>query len=100
MSTRDSSSGPPPGDRRSGRDRRQHDKGLPAGRERRRNVEMRQPEVAELEISPSDWARLHAETQPGPLGGDTVPTPLNAETRPADLAGPPPADAGNRPAGA
>lgn len=49
----------PGSDRRSGRDRRQADLTPPGGRERRRNVEPRQPEVVEIELTLSQWASLH-----------------------------------------
>jgi hypothetical protein len=48
-------------ERRSGADRRRVDKGPPGGRERRRLVEPRRPEVEELEMSESEWAQLSAE---------------------------------------
>lgn len=50
----------PPTDRRSGRDRRQVDRGPPGGRERRIGIEPRGPEVVEIEISPEDWAEVRA----------------------------------------
>lgn len=49
---------PPRVDRRSGADRRRLDKGPPDGRERRRGIEPRRPEVVEREASPSEWATL------------------------------------------
>lgn len=51
-------------DRRSGVDRRRVDKGPPGARERRRLVEPRRPEVAELEMSEAEWAQLSAELPP------------------------------------
>jgi hypothetical protein len=51
-------------DRRSGVDRRQVDKEPPSGRERRRQVEARRPEVVELELTDSDWATLTKALQP------------------------------------
>ncbi len=45
-------------DRRSGRDRRQIDKGPPGRAERRRVAEPRKPEVAELDMTESEWAAL------------------------------------------
>jgi len=45
-------------DRRSGADRRRADKGLPGRADRRRVVEPRKPEVAELDISDSEWGAL------------------------------------------
>lgn len=50
--------GKPPIERRSGRDRRQVDKGPPNGRERRLGMEPRKPEVVELEMTTSEWAAL------------------------------------------
>lgn len=38
-------------DRRSGKDRRQEEKGPPTNYERRRTVEARQPELTELDLS-------------------------------------------------
>jgi hypothetical protein len=76
---------PSPGDRRSGRDRRQKDAGLPNGRERRRNVEARRPDVAEIEMTPSQWARLHAETQPSALDDSpsaAAPAPAKSSNEP------------------
>lgn len=51
-------------ERRSGADRRRVDKGPPGGHERRRIIEPRRPEVAELEMSESEWAQLSAELPP------------------------------------
>ena len=48
-------------DRRKGGDRRKIDKGPPGRRDRRVNPEPRKPEVDELEVSVSDWARLQGE---------------------------------------
>jgi hypothetical protein len=45
-------------ERRSGRDRRQVDKGPPSGRDRRVGLEPRRPEVVELEVSVSEWLAL------------------------------------------
>ena len=48
-------------DRRSGDDRR-HVEGTPPSRhERRRDIESRQPEVVELDMSNSEWAALSQE---------------------------------------
>lgn len=47
-------------ERRTGKDRRQTDSGGPNGCERRKSVEPRKPEVVELDLSPSEWARLEA----------------------------------------
>jgi hypothetical protein len=52
-------------ERRSGVDRRQVNKPPPGGRERRTSMEPRKPEVNELEITPSDWARLTVPVPPG-----------------------------------
>lgn len=49
-----------PTERRSGQDRRRAESsGPPGGRERRRNVEPRKPDVAELDLSPSQWDALN-----------------------------------------
>ena len=55
---------PPLAERRSGRDRRQVDKGPPGGRDRRVNIEPRRPEVVELEVSVSEWLALQEATSP------------------------------------
>lgn len=55
-------------ERRAGHDRRQHNEPPPAGHERRTGLEPRQPEVQELELTPSQWSRL--------FGHDTVPADL------------------------
>ncbi len=47
-------------ERRSGKDRRQKDVGGPNGRERRKSMEPRKPEVVELDLSESEWAKLEA----------------------------------------
>ncbi len=44
-------------ERRSGRDRRQSDRGPPTAVERRRCAEKRKPEIVELAISEGDWLR-------------------------------------------
>lgn len=50
---------PGPSDRRSGVDRRRDDAGLDPGRsERRTSVEPRLPQVAELDLTHSDWVAL------------------------------------------
>lgn len=51
-------------ERRSGADRRRVDKGPPGGRERRRLVEPRLPDVAEIEMSPSEWDALSKSLPP------------------------------------
>lgn len=48
----------PPADRRSGKDRRRKELLPPGNPERRRSIEPRQPDVVELELSPSQWAEL------------------------------------------
>ena len=59
-------------ERRSGRDRRQTDKGPPGRADRRRVAEPRKPEVSELEVSDSEWGALAEEAfrvparKPGP----------------------------------
>ncbi|QTN23266.1 hypothetical protein HZ992_24700 [Rhizobacter sp. AJA081-3] len=45
-------------ERRSGTDRRRADKGPPGRVDRRRVVEPRKPEVAELDVSDSEWGAL------------------------------------------
>ena len=45
-------------ERRSGTDRRRADKGPPGRVDRRRVVEPRKPEVAELNVSDSEWGAL------------------------------------------
>jgi len=42
-------------ERRSGKDRRQDDGDLPGGKERRRQVESRKPEIVEVELNEADW---------------------------------------------
>lgn len=49
-------------ERRSGRDRRQADKGPPGRVERRRVAEPRKPEVAELDMTESEWGELAQES--------------------------------------
>jgi hypothetical protein len=66
MTTHTNGKKPAQADRRSGADRRRVDKGPPGGRERRRLVEPRRPEVAELDMSESEWASLAAELPPPP----------------------------------
>jgi hypothetical protein len=56
----------PKNDRRSGVDRRKVDKGPPNGIDRRKSIEPRKPEVQEVQISPSDWARLEESLVPPP----------------------------------
>jgi hypothetical protein len=48
-------------DRRRGVDRRQVDKGPPGKHDRRQNLESRQPEVVELDLSNSAWIALLEE---------------------------------------
>jgi hypothetical protein len=45
-------------ERRSGADRRRADKGPPGRVERRRVAEPRKPEVAEIDLSASEWSAL------------------------------------------
>ncbi|MBV7541910.1 hypothetical protein [Acidovorax sp. sic0104] len=45
-------------DRRSGKDRRQEEKGPPTNYERRRTVEARQPELTELHLSEDELRAL------------------------------------------
>jgi hypothetical protein len=45
-------------ERRCGHDRRGADKGPPGQHERRRHVEPRRPEVAEIDMSHSEWGAL------------------------------------------
>lgn len=52
-------------DRRSGRDRRNAEAGPPTPYERRRTIEPRQPEVAELELSPEELEALGFTRAPG-----------------------------------
>lgn len=57
----------PPVERRSGQDRRKTD-ALPDGwRDRRRNLEARRPEVAEVDLTASQWAAFDLEP-PAPNG--------------------------------
>ena len=50
-------------DRRSGKDRRKNDRGLPRGiAERRRAIEPRKPEVVELDLTESQWATFGEHT--------------------------------------
>lgn len=51
-------------DRRSGVDRRKVDGAPPGKPERRRNVESRQPDVVEIDMSTSEWAALDHESPP------------------------------------
>lgn len=53
-------------DRRSGVDRRRVDKGPPGRVERRRVVEPRKPEVAELNLTDSEWGALSEQAFPAP----------------------------------
>ena len=47
-----------PVDRRSGRDRRQEEKGPPSSFERRRAIEARQPEMVELQVTEEELKAL------------------------------------------
>jgi hypothetical protein len=60
-----------PAERRSGNDRRRRESTPPAGWERRRSVEPRKPDVAELEITPSQWDLLHGDAFPVANGTPT-----------------------------
>lgn len=53
-------------ERRSGTDRRRADKGPPGRVDRRRVVEPRKPEVAELDVSDSEWGALTEQAFPDP----------------------------------
>ncbi|HNW64827.1 MAG TPA: hypothetical protein PKJ32_17590 [Piscinibacter sp.] len=53
-------------ERRSGTDRRRADKGPPGRVDRRRVVEPRKPEVAELDVSDSEWGALTEQAFPAP----------------------------------
>jgi hypothetical protein len=53
-------------ERRSGTDRRRADKGPPGRADRRRVVEPRKPEVAELNVSDSEWGALTEQAFPAP----------------------------------
>ena len=54
-----------PSDRRSGQDRRQDEAGPPSSYERRRAIEARQPEVAELDLSHDELEALGFTPAPG-----------------------------------
>lgn len=56
----------PPIDRRRGSDRRRIDQGPPRGRDRRVGLEPRKPEVIEVDMTDSDWARLQDGAVPLP----------------------------------
>jgi len=64
MNINTSKPGQPASDRRTGRDRRVRDVEMPAGRDRRRGVEPRKPEVAEIDPSDSLWASFEVDTPP------------------------------------
>ncbi|MBX3603626.1 MAG: hypothetical protein KF788_00055 [Piscinibacter sp.] len=51
-------------DRRTGGDRRHADQGPPGLHERRTGLEPRQPDVHEVELTPSQWAQLFGGTPP------------------------------------
>jgi hypothetical protein len=57
-----------PAERRSGHDRRRHESAPPGSWERRRSIEPRKPDVAELEITPSQWDLLHGVAFPAANG--------------------------------
>lgn len=52
---------PREGDRRSGADRRKEDKGPPGKRDRRRSIESRRPDIAEIQMTSSEWGALSQE---------------------------------------
>jgi hypothetical protein len=49
---------PHPGERRSGKDRRQQELGAPDGMEKRKKVEDRKPEIFEIMLSEKEWKEL------------------------------------------
>jgi hypothetical protein len=49
--------------RRSGKDRRQVDEGPPTRVERRKTPEPRQPDVAEIELTESQWGALQGASE-------------------------------------
>jgi hypothetical protein len=53
-------------DRRSGADRRCADKGPPGRVDRRRVIEPRRPEVAELDLTDSEWGALNEQAFAAP----------------------------------
>jgi len=53
-------------ERRSGQDRRRVEQGPPGLRDRRRLVEPRRPDVAEIELSAAEWEALHQAIAPTP----------------------------------
>jgi hypothetical protein len=55
-------------ERRSGNDRRRRESTPPASWERRRAIEPRKPEVAELEMTTSQWDALHDHASLGASG--------------------------------
>jgi len=55
-------------ERRSGLDRRLRESTPPSAWERRRSVEPRKPDVAELEMTPSQWDLLHVDAFPAAMG--------------------------------
>jgi len=57
-----------PGERRQGIDRRRRESAPPGAWERRRSVEPRKPEVAEVEMTPSQWDALHGDAFPQAAG--------------------------------
>lgn len=58
-------------DRRSGKDRRQEEKGPPTNYERRRTVEARQPELTELDLSEEELRALgFTQDEPEPRKPD------------------------------
>ncbi|HEY6135761.1 MAG TPA: hypothetical protein VIW70_17435 [Rubrivivax sp.] len=55
-------------ERRQGLDRRRNEGKPPLGWERRRSVEPRKPEVAELDLTESQWGALQGEPLPAKAG--------------------------------
>ena len=62
-------------ERRSGKDRRQDDEDLPGGKERRRQVESRKPEIVEVELNEAEW-EMHFGSKRLIGGGADVPVTI------------------------
>jgi len=69
-------------ERRSGKDRRQDDENLPGGKERRRQVESRKPEIVEVELNEAEWEMHFGRTR---LAGSGADVPVTIEV--SDLFG-------------
>lgn len=69
-------------ERRSGKDRRQDDGDLPGGKERRRQVESRKPEIVEVELNEAEWEMHFGRTR---LVGSGADVPVTIEV--SDLFG-------------